>query len=262
MRGIILAGGTGSRLAPLTNVVSKQLLPVYNKPMIYYPLSTLMLSGIKEYLLISTPKDLPQFKLLLGDGKQFGISIEYLEQQEPRGIADALILGEKFICNGKSALILGDNLLYGPGLGRDLANHIGKTGATILAHHVSNPEEFGVVEFDKDNKPKSIIEKPRNYISNWAIPGLYFYDETASQRAKSLKPSARGEIEISDLNRSYLEDGKLTVMQMPRGTAWLDLGTPGSLLEAGKFIQIVEERQGLRVGDPVEIAKLFNWLEV
>ena len=260
MRGIILAGGTGSRLAPLTNVVSKQLLPVYNKPMIYYPLSTLMLSGIREYLLISTPKDLHQFKLLLGDGKQFGISIEYLEQQEPRGIADALIIGEQFIGNGKSALILGDNLLYGPGLGRDLTNHIGKTGATILAHHVSNPEEFGVVEFDKNDKPISIIEKPKKLISNWAIPGLYFYDETASQRARSLKPSARGEIEISDLNRSYLEDGKLTVMKMPRGPAWLDLGTPGSLLEAGKFIQIVEERQGLRVGDPVEIAKLLNWI--
>ena len=260
MRGIILAGGTGSRLAPLTNVVSKQLLPVYNKPMIYYPLSTLMLSGIQEYLLISTPKDLPQFKSLLGNGKQFGISIEYKEQQEPKGIAEALILGERFIRSNKSALILGDNLLYGPGLGRDLTNKIGKSGATILAHHVSNPEEFGVVEFDGSDKPIGITEKPKKVISNWAIPGLYFYDETASERAKSLKPSERGEVEISDLNRSYLKDGQLTVVKMPRGTAWLDLGTPGSLLEAGKFIQIVEERQGLRVGDPTEIADLMGWL--
>ena len=260
MRGIILAGGTGSRLAPLTKVVSKQLLPVYNKPMIFYPLSTLMLSGVKEYLLISTPKDLPQFKSLLGDGKQFGISIEYLEQVEPNGIADALILGERFIGNSRSALILGDNLLYGPGLGRDLSNRISNAGASILAHHVSNPEEFGVVEFDKNDNPISIIEKPKKLVSNWAIPGLYFYDHTASQRAKSLKPSSRGEIEISDLNQSYLEDGELTVLKMPRGTAWLDLGTPGSLLEAGKFIQILEERQGLRVGDPTDIAQLLNWI--
>ena len=260
MRGIILAGGTGSRLAPLTKVLSKQLLPVYNKPMIFYPLSTLMLSGIKEYLLISTPKDLPQFKSLLGDGKQFGISIEYVEQVEPNGIADALILGERFIGNSRSALILGDNLLYGPGLGRDLSNRISNTGASILAHHVSNPEEFGVVEFDKNDNPISIIEKPKKLISNWAIPGLYFYDHTASQRARSLKPSSRGEIEISDLNQSYLEDGELTVLKMPRGTAWLDLGTPGSLLEAGKFIQILEERQGLRVGDPTDVAQLLNWI--
>jgi glucose-1-phosphate thymidylyltransferase len=260
MRGIILAGGSGTRLSPLTDIISKQLLPVYNKPMIYYPLSTLMLAGIKDILLISTPRDLPMFKALLGDGDKFGISISYETQDKPNGIAEALIIGEKFLDGEKCALILGDNLLYGPGLGRDLVNRIGDTGATILAHHVSNPEEFGVVEFDMTDKPIGIIEKPKKVISNWAIPGLYFYDGTASQRAKSLKPSERGEIEISDLNRSYLNDGELTVVKMPRGSAWLDLGTPGSLLEAGKFIQIVEERQGLRVGDPAEIAKLLNWV--
>jgi len=256
MRGIILAGGSGTRLSPLTNVISKQLLPVYNKPMIYYPLSTLMLAGIKDILLISTPRDLPMFKALLGDGRNFGISISYETQDKPNGIAEALIIGEKFLDGQKCALILGDNLLYGPGLGRDLVNRIGDTGATILAHHVSNPKDFGVIEFDSNGNPVRIIEKPQNSESNWAIPGLYFFDESASKRAKNLTLSSRGEREISDLNSVYLSEGKLTVIKMPRGTAWLDLGTPDSLLEAGKFIQIIEARQGLRVGDPTEIKNL------
>jgi glucose-1-phosphate thymidylyltransferase len=259
MRGIILAGGSGTRLSPLTDVISKQLLPVYNKPMIYYPLSTLMLAGIKDILLISTPRDLPIFKLLLGDGSKFGISISYEIQDKPNGIAEALIIGEKFLDGKKCALILGDNLLYGPGLGRDLINRIGETGATILAHHISNPKDFGVIEFDLNDHPVRIIEKPQNSKSNWAIPGLYFYDESASRRARKLKPSERGEREISDLNSDYLNDGDLTVIKMPRGTAWLDLGTPESLLEAGKFIQIVEERQGLEVGNPIEVARILGW---
>jgi glucose-1-phosphate thymidylyltransferase len=260
MRGIILAGGSGTRLSPLTDVISKQLLPVYNKPMIYYPLSTLMLAGIKEILLISTPRDIPIFKSLLGDGSKFGISISYETQDKPNGIAEALIIGEKFLDGQKCALILGDNLLYGPGLGRDLINQIGNTGATILAHHISNPKDFGVIEFDSNDDPVRIIEKPQNSESNWAIPGLYFYDESASKRAKNLKPSSRGEREISDLNSDYLSEGKLKVIKMPRGTAWLDLGTPDSLLEAGKFIQIVEERQGLEVGNPTNVAEVMGFL--
>lgn len=259
MRGIILAGGSGTRLSPLTRVVSKQLLPVYNKPMIYYPLSTLMLAGIKDILLISTPRDLPLFKMLLGDGSNFGISITYEVQNKPNGIAEALIIGEKFISGSKCALILGDNLLYGPGLGRDLINQIGNTGATILAHHVSNPKDFGVIEFDSNGLPIKIIEKPSNSRSNWAIPGLYFYDESASKRVRKLHTSERGEREISDLNADYLNDNELKVIKMPRGTAWLDLGTPDSLLEAGKFIQIIEERQGLEVGNPVEVARILGW---
>lgn len=259
MRGIILAGGSGTRLRPLTHVVSKQLLPVYNKPMIYYPLSTLMLAGIKDILLISTPRDLHMFKMLLGDGNDFGISIAYEVQDKPNGIAEALIIGEEFISGSKCALILGDNLLYGPGLGRDLINQIGSTGATILAHHVSNPKDFGVIEFDSSGLPIKIIEKPTNSSSSWAIPGLYFYDESASERVRKLKPSERGEREISDLNADYLNDKELTVIKMPRGTAWLDLGTPDSLLEAGKFIQIIEERQGLEVGNPIEVARVLGW---
>ena len=259
MRGIILAGGSGTRLSPLTDVISKQLLPVYNKPMIYYPLSTLMLAGIREILLISTPRDLPMFKALLGDGSQFGISLSYEMQNKPNGIAEALIIGEEFISGDKCALILGDNLLYGPGLGRDLINQVGSTGATILVHHVSNPKDFGVIEFDSNERPIKIVEKPISTKSNWAIPGLYFYDESASKRARELKPSVRGEREISDLNADYLNNGELTVIKMPRGTAWLDLGTPESLLEAGKFIQIIEERQGLQVGNPIEVAKILGW---
>ena len=260
MNGIILAGGTGSRLSPLTDVVSKQLLPVYNKPMIYYPLSTLMLIGIQEIMLISTPRDLPLYNMLLGTGKKFGINISYEVQINPGGIAEALIIGESFLSKKNCALILGDNLLYGSGMGRNLISNVGKSGATILAHHVPNPSEFGVVEFDTNNKPISIIEKPKNTKSNWAIPGLYFYDETASGRAREIRPSPRGEREITDLNRSYLASGDLKVLKMPRGTAWLDLGTPSSLLEASKFIQIIEDRQGLKVGDPLEIAKVMGYI--
>jgi glucose-1-phosphate thymidylyltransferase len=259
MRGIILAGGSGNRLKPLTEVVSKQLLPVYNKPMIYYPLSTLMLIGIKEILLISTAQDLPLFQRLLGDGSSFGIEISYDVQHKPNGIAEALIIAENFIAGEKCALILGDNLLYGPGLGRNLINQVETDGATILAFQVSNPQDFGVIEFDENNNPKKISEKPTSGGSNWAIPGLYFYDETASSRAKKIALSKRGEKEISDLNMSYLNSGMLKVIKMSRGTAWLDLGTPNSLLDAGKFIEIIETRQGLRVGDPNEISKLMGW---
>lgn len=259
MRGIILAGGRGTRLSPLTDVVNKHLLPVYNKPMIFYPLSTLMLIGIRSILLISTPQDLPRFKALLGDGSRFGISLDYEVQNDPTGIAEALIIGEDFISGNKCALILGDNLIYGPGLGRDLVNRVGNTGATILAHHVSNSKDFGVVEFDSNEIPIKIIEKPDNTESNWAIPGLYFYDEYVSKKAKKLLPSLRGEREISDLNAEYLKEGKLKVIKMSRGSAWLDLGTPSALLEAGKFIQIIEERQGLEVGNPIEVARNLGW---
>jgi len=260
MRGIILAGGSATRLRPLTSVISKQLLPVYNKPMIYYPLSTLMLSGIREFLLISTKRDVPMFQELLGDGSELGISIQYLVQEKPNGIAEALIIGESFILGEKVSLILGDNLIYGPGFGRDLLNHVPTEGATILAHHVSNPSEFGVVEFNAAGRAISLEEKPKIPKSNWAIPGLYFYDETAVQRVKGLKPSARGELEITDLNRSYLTDRQLNVVKMPRGTAWLDLGTPKALLEAGKFIEILEDRQGLQIGNPSDVAKLLGWI--
>lgn len=255
-----MAGGSATRLRPLTTVVSKQLLPVYNKPMIYYPLTTLMLSGIRDILLISSARDIPNFQELLGDGSQFGISIVYQIQDKPNGIAEALILGERFIAGESTALILGDNLLYGPGFGRDLIKHVAPVGATIIAHHVANPSEFGVVVFDADERPLALIEKPKEMVSNWAIPGLYFYDSSASLRARELTPSARGELEITDLNNSYLATGDLSVIKMPRGTAWLDLGTPKSLLEAGKFIEIVEERQGLQVGNPMDAAKLFGWI--
>ena len=200
------------------------------------------------------------FQELLGDGSELGISIQYQVQEKPNGIAEALILGESFILGEKVSLILGDNLIYGPGFGRDLLNHVPTEGATILAHHVSNPSEFGVVEFDDAGKAISLEEKPKLPKSNWAVPGLYFYDETAVQRVKGLKPSARGELEITDLNRSYLSDGKLNVVKMPRGTAWLDLGTPKALLEAGKFIEILEDRQGLQIGNPSDIARLFEWI--
>jgi glucose-1-phosphate thymidylyltransferase len=260
MRGIILAGGSATRLRPLTSVISKQLLPVYNKPMIYYPLSTLMLSGIREFLLISTKRDVPMFQELLGGGTELGISIQYQIQGKPNGIAEALLIGESFIRGEKFSLILGDNLIYGPGFGRDLLNHVPTEGATILAHHVSNPSEFGVIEFNAAGKAISIEEKPKLPKSNWAIPGLYFYDETAIQRVRGLKPSARGELEITDLNRSYLTDGQLNVVKMPRGTAWLDLGTPKALLEAGKFIEILEDRQGLQIGNPSDVAKLLGWI--
>jgi glucose-1-phosphate thymidylyltransferase len=259
MRGIILAGGSGSRLSPLTKVVSKQLLPVYNKPMIFYPLSTLMLMGIREILVISNPRYLPMFQELLGDGKSFGIDLQYAVQEKPNGIAEALIIGESFLSKSRCALILGDNLLYGPGLGRDLINKVHVTGATVLAHHVSDPSEFGVVTFDDFDVPIDIVEKPKDSASNWAIPGLYFYDSSAPEKAKQLQKSARGELEISQLNKLYLAEGNLNVLRMSRGSAWLDMGSPKLLLEAGNFIQIVEDRQGLEVGNPYQVASLMGF---
>ena len=259
MKGIILAGGSGSRLRPLTNVVSKQLLPVYNKPMIFYPLSTLMLMGIREILLISNERYLPIFQELLGNGENFGINLQYAIQRDPNGIAEALIIGETFLENSRCALILGDNLLYGPGLGRDLINKISQTGATVLAHHVPDPSEFGVVSFDEFDNPIDIVEKPNNSASNWAIPGLYFYDSSAPEKAKMLKKSTRGELEISHLNKMYLAEGNLNVLKMSRGSAWLDMGNPKLLLEAGNFIQIVEDRQGLEVGNPFQVAEVMGF---
>lgn len=254
-KGIILAGGTGSRLYPVTQVISKQLLPVYDKPMIYYPLSTLMLAGITEILIISTPSDLPLFKKLLKDGSQWGLKIEYCEQRKPDGLAQAFILGEEFLDGSSAALILGDNIFYGNDMLEMLhkANKDSK-GATIFAYHVSDPNRYGVVEFDSDMNVKSLEEKPKNPKSNYAVTGLYFYDNTASDRAKSLKPSDRGELEITDLNRLYLNDQKLDVKIMERGYAWLDTGTHDSLLEASQFISTIENRQGLKVSSPEEIA--------
>jgi len=260
VKGIILAGGNGTRLSPLTKVVSKQLLPVYNKPMIFYPLSTLMLFGIREILIISNPRFLDSYKELLGNGEKYGIRIIYRAQEEPNGIAEALIIGENFILGHKCALILGDNLIYGPGLGRSLIREINKNGATILAYQVANPSDFGVVEFNSANQPVEIIEKPKNSISNWAIPGLYFYDENVVSRVKTILPSRRGEKEISELNQNYLRSGELKVIRLSRGTAWLDLGTPDALLEAGKFIQIIENRQGISIGDPLDVAQNMHWV--
>lgn len=260
MKGIILAGGSGTRLRPLTNVISKQLLPVYNKPMIYYPLSTLMLMGIREVLLISDARNLPLFQELLGDGEELGIHLNYLIQDQPNGIAEALIIAESFLDNSSCALVLGDNLLYGPGLGRDLINKVASVGATVLAHHVPNPSEFGIVTFDEFDNAIDIIEKPLNSKSNWAIPGLYFYDSEVSKKARLIAKSSRGELEISSLNKLYLSEGKLKVLKLSRGSAWLDMGNPKLLLEAGNFIQIVEERQGLEVGNPFHVAAVMGYI--
>lgn len=262
MKGILLAGGSGTRLKPLTDVICKQLLPVYNKPMVFYPLSTLMLLGIREILIISDIKNQPHFQALFGDGSQLGIQIRYEVQSEPNGIAEALIIAEDFLAGDSSVLILGDNLLYGPGLGRDLVNRISPSGATILAHHVSNPSDFGVVTFDIHDIPLKIVEKPEKPESNWAIPGLYFYDETAPSKAKKLEKSPRGELEITQLNNLYLSEGNLTVLKMSRGTSWLDMGNPKLLLEAGNFIQIIEDSQGLEVGNPVTVARILGYLHV
>ena len=257
MKGIILAGGTGTRLKPLTDIVSKQLLPVYNKPMIFYPLSTLLLAGVNEILVICNPSELEQFKALLGNGSQFAIKIDYEVQHTPAGIAQAILIAEKFLKGEPFCLILGDNLIYGPGFGRNLKRFMSKDGATIFAYKVSNPKDFGVVEFDESGKPIRLIEKPNDPTSNWAVPGLYFYDTSAVSRVGRLKPSNRGELEITDLNQTYLDDGLLEVSRMPLGTAWLDLGTPKSLLEAGLFIQLLEDRQGLKIGDPYEVSKFL-----
>jgi glucose-1-phosphate thymidylyltransferase len=254
MRGIILAGGSGTRLHPITQGVSKQLIPVYDKPMIYYPLSMLLMAGIREILVISTPEDMPGFQRLLGDGSQIGISIHYEIQPSPDGLAQAFLIGEKFIGDEKVCLVLGDNIFYGSGLGTALKSNTLVQGGHIFAYHVSNPEEYGVVEFDKNNKAISIEEKPKKPRSNFAIPGLYFYDNSVVSIAKSIRPSARGELEISSVNEHYLDEGKLSVTVLDRGTAWLDTGTVDSLMAAGEFVQVVEKRQGLKVGCIEEIA--------
>ena len=260
-KGIILAGGSGTRLYPVTHTISKQLLPVYDKPMIYYPLTTLMLCGIREILIISTQQDLPKFKALLGDGSQWGLKLTYTIQQNPDGIAQAFILGEKFIGDDLSTLILGDNIFYGHDLERLLHSADSrKTGATIFAYHVNDPERYGVAEFNKKKQVISLEEKPREPKSNFAVTGLYFYDQKVVQLAKDLKPSTRGELEITDLNQKYLEKNKLNIEMMGRGYAWLDTGTHDSLLNAGQFISTIENRQGLKVACPEEIAFQKKWI--
>jgi len=248
MKGIILAGGSGTRLHPLTLSVSKQLMPVYDKPMVYYPLSTLLQAGISEILIISTPHDIPAFKKLLGDGSKLGCRFEYAIQEVPNGLAQAFVIGEEFIGDDDVALILGDNIFYGAGVSDLLKQHNKPMGAVIFAYHVSNPERYGVVEFNADFKVISIVEKPENPKSNYAVPGLYFYDNDVVEIAKSIQPSARGEYEITDLNKEYLRRGKIQVGILDRGTAWLDTGTFSSLMQASQFVQVIEERQGLKVG--------------
>jgi glucose-1-phosphate thymidylyltransferase len=260
MKGIILAGGSGTRLHPLTLAVSKQLMPVYDKPMIYYPLSVLMMAGINEILIITTPHDQPMFKKLLGDGKSLGCNFEFAIQDIPNGLAQAFVIGEKFIGNDKVALILGDNIFYGTGLQQILQDNNSPEGGVVFAYHVSDPERYGVVEFDSSSKAISIEEKPIKPKSNYAVPGLYFYDNEVINIAKGLKPSPRGEYEITDVNKVYLEAGKLKVGILDKGTAWLDTGTFTSLMQAGQFVQVIEERQGLKIGCIEEIAYRMGYI--
>jgi glucose-1-phosphate thymidylyltransferase len=260
MKGIILAGGSGTRLHPLTLAVSKQLMPVYDKPMIYYPLSILMMAGINEILIITTPHDQPMFQKLLGDGKDLGCDFQYAIQEVPNGLAQAFVIGEEFIGDDKVALILGDNIFYGTGLQQLLHSNSNPDGGVVFAYHVSDPERYGVVEFDADNNAISIEEKPANPKSNYAVPGLYFYDNEVIQIAKNLKPSPRGEYEITDVNKAYLEAGRLKVGILDKGTAWLDTGTFTSLMQAGQFVQVIEERQGLKIGCIEEIAFRMGYI--
>lgn len=261
MKGIILAGGSGTRLYPISYAISKQIMPVYDKPMIYYPLSVLMMAGIREILIISTPRDLPLFKTLLGDGGQIGCRFDYTIQEKPEGLAQAFILGEKFIGDDQVALILGDNIFYGTGLRKLLQENADPAGGIVFAYHVTDPQRYGVVEFDNDRNVISIEEKPEVPKSNYAVPGLYFYDNRVVRFAKELKPSKRGELEITDINRIYLEQGDLKVGILSRGIAWLDTGTFPSLMQASQFVQVIEERQGLKIGCIEEIAYLMGFID-
>lgn len=261
MKGIILAGGSGTRLYPLTLAVSKQLMPVYDKPMIYYPLSTLMISGITDILIISTPQDLPGFKRLLGDGSSLGCKFSYAEQAVPNGLAQAFVIGKEFIGDDKVALVLGDNIFYGRGFGKLLRENTDVDGAMVYAYYVRDPERYGVVEFDRENRVISLEEKPKQPRSNYAVPGLYYYDNDVVSIAEQLTPSARGEYEITDVNKEYLKRGKLKVAQMTRGTAWLDTGTFTSLQQAGQYVQVIEERQGLKIGCIEEIAWRMGYID-
>ena len=261
MKGIILAGGSGTRLHPLTLSVSKQLMPIYDKPMIYYPLSTLMYAGINEVLIISTPKDLPLFKTLLGDGKKYGCSFEYAVQEHPNGLAEAFLIGEEFIGNDKVALILGDNIFYGTGLEKLLQANNNPEGGIIYAYRVNDPERYGVVEFNQEGKAISIEEKPEHPKSNYAVPGIYFYDNTVVEIAKNIQPSHRGELEITDINKEYLKQGKLSVSILDRGTAWLDTGTFQSLMQASQFVEVIEKRQGLKVGAIEAVAFEMGYID-